>query len=39
MPMHGKKKSKMMSRGGATKKKSKMMQRGGAVKKDRKSVV
>ena len=33
MPMHGKKKSKMMNRGGATKKKSKMMNRGGAMKK------
>ena len=32
MPMHGKKKSKMMNRGGATKK-SKMMNRGGAMKK------
>ena len=32
MPMHGKKKSKMMSRGGATKK-SKMMNKGGAMKK------
>ena len=28
MPMHGKKKSKMMARGGATKKKSKMMAKG-----------
>ena len=32
MPMHGKKKSKMMSRGGATKK-SKMMNKGCAMKK------
>ena len=33
MPMHGKKKSKMMNRGGAAKKKSKMMNKGGAMKK------
>ena len=32
MPMHGKKKSKMMNKGGATKK-SKMMAKGGATKK------
>ena len=32
MPMHGKKKSKMMNKGGATKK-SKMMNKGGAMKK------
>ena len=33
MPMHGKKKSKMMNKGGAAKKKSKMMAKGGATKK------
>ena len=42
MPMHGKKKSKMMAKGGATKKmmyggtakkKSKMMSRGGAARR------
>ena len=33
MPMHGKKKSKMMQRGGAVKKKSKMMARGGAARR------
>ena len=33
MPMHGKKKSKMMNKGGAAKKKSKMMAKGGAPKK------
>ena len=33
MPMHGKKKSKMMQRGGVAKKKTKMMQKGGALKK------
>ena len=32
MPMHGKKKSKMMNKGGATKK-SKMMARGGAARR------
>ena len=32
MPMHGKKKSKMMQKGGATKK-SKMMARGGAARR------
>ena len=31
MPMHGKKKSKMMNKGGAAKKKSKMMAKGGAM--------
>ena len=33
MPMHGKKKSKMMQKGGALKKKSKMMARGGAARR------
>ena len=33
MPMHGKKKSKMMNKGGAAKKKSKMMARGGAARR------
>ena len=34
MPMHGKKKSKMMSRGGAgMKKKTKMYSKGGAAKR------
>ena len=32
MPMHGKKKSKMMARGGAAKKKTKMMAKGGMKK-------
>ena len=32
MPMHGKKKSKMMSRGGAMKKKTKYMSKGGMKK-------
>ena len=31
--MHGKKKSKMMNKGGAAKKKSKMMARGGAARR------
>ena len=32
MPMHGKKKSKMMARGGAAKKKTKYMAKGGMKK-------
>ena len=35
MPMHGKKKSKMMNKGGAAKKKSKMMYGGAAKKKSK----